>query len=72
MTTAQIVTPALIIIFFYGFFVQLPFKKNENINSTKEIHSGMTPEDLSLARQECEAFLQQGLIEPTYSNWICK
>lgn len=32
----------------------------------------MTPEDLTLSRQECDALLQQGLIEPTISNWTCK
>lgn len=54
------------------FFIKLPFKKNEDINPTKATHPGITPEDLQLARQECESLLQQGLIEPTKSDWACQ
>lgn len=53
-------------------FVQLPFKKNKDVNPTKGTHPGMTPEDLALARQECDSLLQQGLIDPTNSNWACQ
>lgn len=46
--------------------------KNEDINPTKETHPRMIPEDLLLAKQECESLLQQGLIEPTKSYWACQ
>ena len=32
----------------------------------------MPPSDLSLAKQECTQLLQQGLIEPTTSDWACQ
>ena len=32
----------------------------------------MTPSDLKLAQQECSQLLQQGLIEPTNSDWACQ
>ncbi|MED6179277.1 hypothetical protein PIB30_115671, partial [Stylosanthes scabra] len=35
------------------FFIKLPFKKNEDINPTKATHSGMNPDDLKLAKEEC-------------------
>ncbi|MED6191253.1 hypothetical protein PIB30_114337, partial [Stylosanthes scabra] len=54
------------------FFIKLPFKKNEDINPTKATHSGMNPDDLKLAKEECAALLAQGLIEPTTSNWACQ
>nr|XP_012568598.1 uncharacterized protein LOC101496717 [Cicer arietinum] len=54
------------------FFVQLPFKLNEDINPTKATHPGMSPSDLALAREECNQLLQQGLIEPTKSEWACQ
>ncbi|KAH6783226.1 Acyl-CoA N-acyltransferase with RING/FYVE/PHD-type zinc finger domain-containing protein [Perilla frutescens var. hirtella] len=55
-----------------AFFVQLPFKKNKDINSTKATHPGMNPEELALAKQECSQLLSLGLIEPTKSNWACR
>ncbi|MED6154190.1 hypothetical protein PIB30_109820, partial [Stylosanthes scabra] len=42
------------------FFIKLPFKKNEDINPTKATHSGMNPDDLKLAKEECAALLAQG------------
>ena len=36
------------------YFIRLPFKKNEDNNSTKASHSGMNPKDLSLVQQECK------------------
>ncbi|RYQ98625.1 hypothetical protein Ahy_B07g086388 isoform C [Arachis hypogaea] len=42
-----------------NFYVRLPFKKNEDINPAKVIHSGMNPEDLRLARAECATLLIQ-------------
>ncbi|QHO24511.1 polyprotein [Arachis hypogaea] len=39
------------------FYVRLPLKRNEDINSTKATHSGMNLEDLKLARAECQATL---------------
>ena len=54
------------------FFIQLPFKLNEDINPTKASHSGMSPSDLLLAKQECSQLLEQGLIEPTNSDWACQ
>ncbi|RDY13610.1 hypothetical protein CR513_01438, partial [Mucuna pruriens] len=54
------------------FFIRLPFKLNEDINPTKATHPGMSPSDLLLAKQECLELLQQGLIEPTQSNWACQ
>jgi len=35
------------------FFVQLPFKLNQDINPTKATHPGMSPSDFALAREEC-------------------
>ena len=32
----------------------------------------MSPTDLKLAQQECLDLLQQGLIEPTKSDWVCQ
>ena len=32
-------------------------------------HTGMTPQDLILAQQECAQLLKQGIIEPTNSQW---
>jgi len=54
------------------FFVQLPFKLNEDVNPTKATHPGMSPTDLLLARKQCNELLRQGLIEPTKSNWACQ
>jgi len=54
------------------YFVDLPFRLNEDINPTKATHPGMTPLDLQAARQECQDLLRQGLIEPTQSNWVCQ
>ena len=54
------------------FFVQLPFKLNEDVNPTKNTHLGMSPSDLVLAQQECSQLLAQGLIEPTSSQWACQ
>ncbi|CAK8542156.1 unnamed protein product [Lathyrus sativus] len=50
------------------FFVQLPFKLNEDVNPTKATHPGMSPSDYALAREECNQLLKQGLIEPTKSE----
>lgn len=55
-----------------GFFITLPFKKNEDLNPTKATHPGMTPDDEKLAQQECSQLLRLGLIEPTTSNWACQ
>ncbi|KAH9686105.1 hypothetical protein KPL70_014232 [Citrus sinensis] len=54
------------------FFIRLPFKLNKDINPTKASHPGMSPSDLLLAKQECSQLLQQGLIEPTDSDWACQ
>ncbi|XP_048229074.1 uncharacterized protein LOC125369846 [Ricinus communis] len=54
------------------FYISLPFKLNEDINPTKATHMGMSPTDLALARSECLTLLQQGLIEPTTSQWACQ
>lgn len=54
------------------FFVQLPFKLNEDINPTKATHLGMSPSDIALAREECNQLLKQGLIEPTKFEWACQ
>ncbi|KAH9724673.1 Dihydropyrimidine dehydrogenase (NADP(+)) [Citrus sinensis] len=54
------------------FFIKLPFKLNEDINPTKATYPGMTPSNLKLAQQECSQLLQQGLIEPTNSDWACQ
>ncbi|XP_042497618.1 spindle assembly checkpoint kinase-like [Macadamia integrifolia] len=54
------------------FFIQLPFKKNEYINPTKENNSGMNPEHLALAIEELQQLQQQQLIEPTTSTWACE
>ena len=51
------------------FFVQLPFKLNEDVNPTKATHRGMNPSDLVLVQQECSQLLAEGLIEPTSSQW---
>ena len=40
------------------FFIQLPFKLNEDINPTKATHPGMPPSELLLAKQECDQLLQ--------------
>lgn len=55
-----------------NFFVRLPFKMNEDINPTKATHPGMSPSDLTLAKEECAQLLQQGLIEPANSEWACQ
>ncbi|KAH9780657.1 hypothetical protein KPL71_008160 [Citrus sinensis] len=36
-----------------SFFIQLPFKLNEDINPTKATHPRMSPSDLLLTQQEC-------------------
>ncbi|KAE8667738.1 hypothetical protein F3Y22_tig00112383pilonHSYRG00545 [Hibiscus syriacus] len=54
------------------FFIQLPFKKNKDINPMKASHSGMNPEHQKLAESECVDLLQQGLIEPSDSQWACE
>ncbi|KAG8472716.1 hypothetical protein CXB51_034748 [Gossypium anomalum] len=54
------------------FFINLPFKKNEDINPTKASHTGMNPEHLLLAQQECKELQQQDLIEPSDSQWACE
>lgn len=53
----------------------MPFKKNEDVNLTKETHSSMTSKDLLLSQQECDALLQQGFIEPIQlgmSSFLCR
>ncbi|XP_023903831.1 uncharacterized protein LOC112015633 [Quercus suber] len=55
-----------------NFFIHLPFKKNENVNSTKASHKGMNPEHLTLAKQELSILLSKGLIEPLTSPWACE
>ena len=55
-----------------SFFIELPFKFNEDINPTKATHPGMSPSDLLLAQKECSQLLAQGLIEPTSSQWACQ
>ena len=55
-----------------SFFIQLPFKVNEDINPTKATHPGMSPSDLALAQKECLQLLAQGLIEHTKSQWACQ
>ncbi|KAH9734689.1 hypothetical protein KPL71_017455 [Citrus sinensis] len=55
-----------------SFFIELPFKLNEDINPTKATHPGMSPSDLLLAQRECSQLLAQGLIEPTSSQWACQ
>ncbi|MCH85865.1 polyprotein-like, partial [Trifolium medium] len=54
------------------FFIQLPFKLNEDVNPTKATHPGMSPSDYALAKEECNQLLRQGLIEPTKSEWACQ
>ncbi|KAK8487576.1 hypothetical protein V6N11_066561 [Hibiscus sabdariffa] len=54
------------------FYVKLPFKKNEDVNPTKASHTGMNPEHQKLAETECNELLQQGLIEPSDSQWACE
>ncbi|KAH9792678.1 hypothetical protein KPL71_004227 [Citrus sinensis] len=54
------------------FFIHLSFKLNKDVNPTKATHPGMPPTDLSLTKQECTQLLQQGLIEPTPSDWACQ
>ncbi|KAL4281917.1 hypothetical protein GQ457_03G000800 [Hibiscus cannabinus] len=54
------------------FYVKLPFKKNEDINPTKASHTGMNPEHQRLAEAECNELIQQGLIEPSNSQWACE
>ncbi|KAK8526460.1 hypothetical protein V6N12_020931 [Hibiscus sabdariffa] len=54
------------------FYVKLPFKKNEDVNPTKASHTGMNPEHQRLAEAECNELLQQGLIEPSDSQWACE
>ena len=49
-----------------------PYKLNKDINPTKASHPGMSPSDLLFAKQECSQLLQQGLIEPTDSDWACQ
>ncbi|KAK8480285.1 hypothetical protein V6N11_057055 [Hibiscus sabdariffa] len=40
------------------FFIQMPFKKNEDINPTRASHSGMNPDHQKLAETECNELLQ--------------
>ena len=54
------------------FFVELPFKLNEDINPTKVVHPGMSPSDRAAAFEECQQLLKQGLIKPTKSDWACQ
>ncbi|KAG8492315.1 hypothetical protein CXB51_009806 [Gossypium anomalum] len=54
------------------FFIQLPFKKNEDINPIKASHQGMNPDHLLLAQKECQELQQQDLIEFSDSQWACE
>ena len=54
------------------FFIHLPFKKNEDVNPTKDSHRGMNPEHLVLAKQELSTILTEGLIEPTTFSLECE
>ncbi|KAK9032984.1 hypothetical protein V6N11_018026 [Hibiscus sabdariffa] len=54
------------------FYVKLPFKKNEDVNPTKVSNTGMNPKHQKLAEAECNELLQQGLIEPSDSQWACE
>ncbi|KAK8532362.1 hypothetical protein V6N12_053805 [Hibiscus sabdariffa] len=54
------------------FYVKLPFKKNKDVNPTKASHTGMNLEHQRLAEAECNELLQQGLIEPSDSQWACE
>ncbi|KAK9042127.1 hypothetical protein V6N11_017206 [Hibiscus sabdariffa] len=54
------------------FFIQITFKKNEDINPTKASHSGMNPDHQKLAKTECNELLQQDLIKPLDSQWSCE
>ena len=54
------------------FFISIPFKKNEDINPTKASHQGMNPDHYQLALQEVAQLQQEGLIEPTTSQWACE
>ncbi|KAL4590379.1 hypothetical protein LXL04_003308 [Taraxacum kok-saghyz] len=54
------------------FFVELPFKQNEDINPTKASHPGMNPDHYQLAVQECDDLVEQGVIESTTSPWACE
>ena len=54
------------------FFIHLPFKKNEDVNSTKASHRGMNLEHLALVKQEISTLLTEGLIELTSSPWACE
>ena len=55
------------------FFIHLPFKKNEDVNSTKVSNKEMNLEHLALAKQEfphsslkvlLNPFLPRGLVKP--------
>ncbi|KAL4579646.1 hypothetical protein LXL04_015802 [Taraxacum kok-saghyz] len=54
------------------FFVELPFKQNEDVNPTKASHPGMNPDHYQLAVQECVDLVEQGVIESTTSPWACE
>ncbi|XP_057949995.1 uncharacterized protein LOC131144998 [Malania oleifera] len=54
------------------FFVNLPFKKNEDINPTKASHKGMNPDHYALAQAELTQLQDKGLIEPTKPQWACE
>ena len=41
------------------YFVDLPFRLNEDINPTKATHPEMSTSDLQVARQECQDLLRQ-------------
>ena len=55
-----------------NFFVQLPFKHYEDVNPTKATHPGMTPPNYTLAIEDYNQLLRQGLIELTNSEWACR
>lgn len=48
------------------------FNKNEDINPTRASHRGMNPDHYDLAQKELAQLQQEGLIEPTTSQWACE
>jgi hypothetical protein len=48
------------------------FKKNEDINPTRASHRGMNPDHYDLAQKELAQLQQEGIIEPTTSQWACE
>jgi len=55
-----------------NFLINLPFKKNKDVNPSKTSHFGMNPKHLLLAQNECLDLLHRGLIELSGSQWAYK